>query len=119
MADLALLNVFTACQHQAKHCYSGHTENSSKQASNIISTVLTSQQARGMHAVRLWDAAPSADLMKVACRAHDKGVTVQGAISAASAVATAACQAEDYPLPQTLLLQCPASVRKQVLPPFS
>lgn len=47
------------------------------------------------------------------CRAHDKGVTIQGAISAASAVATAACQAEDYPLPQTMLLQCPASVRKQ------
>ena len=50
----------------------------------------------------------------VQCRAHDNGVTIQGAISAASAVATAACQAEEYPLPQTMLLQCPASVRKQV-----
>ena len=48
------------------------------------------------------------------CRSHDKGVTIQGAISAASAVATAACQAKEFPLPQTMLLQCPASVRKQV-----
>ena len=43
-------------------------------------------------------------------------MTVQGAISAASAVATAACQAKEFPLPQTMLLQCPASVRKQVRP---
>ena len=50
------------------------------------------------------------------CRSHDKGVTIQGAISAASAVATAACQAKEFPLPQTMLLQCPASVRKQVRP---
>ena len=39
---------------------------------------------------------------------------MQGAISAASAVANAALQAKDFPLPQTLLLQCPANVREQV-----
>ncbi len=50
-------------------------------------------------------------------RCHDKGCTVQGAISAASAVANAALQAKDFPLPQTLLLQCPANVREQVLLP--
>ena len=48
------------------------------------------------------------------CRCHDKGVTVQGAVSAASAVANAAVQAKEFPLPQTLLLQCPCSVRDQV-----
>ncbi|CAK0786372.1 hypothetical protein CVIRNUC_009585 [Coccomyxa viridis] len=52
-------------------------------------------------------------------KSHDKGVTIQGAISAASAVATAACQAKEFPLPQTMLLQCPASVRKQVEPPVT
>ena len=50
-------------------------------------------------------------------RCHDKGVTVQGALSAASAIATAAVQAKEFPLPQTLLLQCPASVRDQARTP--
>ncbi|EIE24884.1 hypothetical protein COCSUDRAFT_62293 [Coccomyxa subellipsoidea C-169] len=50
-------------------------------------------------------------------KCHDKGVTVQGAVSAASAVANAAVQAKEFPLPQTLLLQCPCSVRDQVEPP--
>ena len=65
-----------------------------------------SQVLNGWHAAFIY-------INLLRCRAHDKGVTIQGAISAASAVATAACQAEDYPLPQTMLLQCPASVRKQ------
>lgn len=47
-------------------------------------------------------------------RCHDKGATVQGAVSAASAVANAAVQAKEFPLPQNLLLQCPCSVREQV-----
>lgn len=49
-----------------------------------------------------------------AFRCHEKGATVQGAVSAASAVANAAVQAKEFPLPQTLLLQCPCSVRDQV-----
>ena len=77
---------------------------------------MTTQHAQVLNR---WHAA-SVYISVMRCRAHDKGVTIQGAISAASAVATAACQAEDYPLPQTMLLQCPASVRKQAgsnLPP--
>ncbi|KAK9918466.1 hypothetical protein WJX75_004263 [Coccomyxa subellipsoidea] len=50
-------------------------------------------------------------------KCHDKGATVQGAVSAASAIANAAVQAREFPLPQTLLLQCPCSVRDQVEPP--
>ena len=42
---------------------------------------------------------------------------MQGALSAASAIATAAVQAKEFPLPQTLLLQCPASVRDQARTP--
>ena len=61
-------------------------------------------------------AGPGNSLHALCCRSHDKGVTIQGAISAAAAVATAACQAKEFPLPQTMLLQCPASVRKQVYP---
>ncbi len=53
--------------------------------------------------------------MVLACRCHEKGVTVQGGVSAASAVANAAIQAKEFPLPQTLLLQCPCSVRDQVI----
>ncbi|BDA49274.1 hypothetical protein COCOBI_13-3850 [Coccomyxa sp. Obi] len=50
-------------------------------------------------------------------KCHENGVTVQGAVSAASAIANAAIQAKEFPLPQTLLLQCPCSVRDQVEPP--
>ena len=43
---------------------------------------------------------------------------MQGAVSAASAIANAAVQAREFPLPQTLLLQCPCSVRDQVTQMF-
>ena len=50
------------------------------------------------------------------CRANQ--TTVQGAISAASAIAMSQAQQQSRPLPQTLLLQCPANMRQQVLHSF-
>ena len=49
------------------------------------------------------------------CRAV--GASMQGAVSAACMVATAAVQAAEHPLPQTLLVQCPADIRQQVTSP--
>ena len=46
------------------------------------------------------------------CRAV--GASMQGAVTAACMVATAAVQAAEHPLPQTLLVQCPADIRQQV-----
>ena len=48
----------------------------------------------------------------VRCKAHN--TTVQGAVSAATMVAQAAAQAAKNPLPQTIVMQCPVDVRKQV-----
>ena len=42
---------------------------------------------------------------------------MQGAVTAACMVATAAVQADKHPLPQTLLVQCPADIRQQVTLP--
>ena len=42
---------------------------------------------------------------------------MQGAVTAACMVATAAVQADEHPLPQTLLVQCPADIRQQVTLP--
>lgn len=49
------------------------------------------------------------------CKAHN--TTVQGAVSAATMVAQAAAQAARNPLPQTIVMQCPVDVRKQVCAP--
>jgi hypothetical protein len=50
-------------------------------------------------------------------RCKARGASVQGTVTAATMVATAAAQAAGHPLPQTLVMQCPADMRKQVRPP--
>ena len=47
-------------------------------------------------------------------RCREQGTTVQAAVSAASAIAIAQAQNKTRALPQTLLLQCPANMRRQV-----
>jgi len=71
-----------------------------------------------------WAAArmPAALLLRAqrctrARRCKARGASVQGAVTAATMVATAAAQAAGHPLPQTLVMQCPADVRKQVRAP--
>lgn len=49
------------------------------------------------------------------CKAHN--TTVQGAVTAATMIAQAAAQAANSPLPQTIVMQCPVDVRKQVCAP--
>ncbi len=60
---------------------------------------------------------PRAQQCTRARRCKARGASVQGAVTAATMVATAAAQAAAHPLPQTLVMQCPADVRKQVRPP--
>lgn len=48
------------------------------------------------------------------CRAKAHKSSVQGIISAASMVAIAQAQSAEYPLPQTVLVQAPTNLRKQV-----
>lgn len=57
-------------------------------------------------------------MLGVICRCQNRGVTVQGAVSAAAAIAIAQAQKAKWPLPQTLLMQCPANMRRQATAPF-
>ena len=71
-------------------------------------TRLTTPHA--MHAQLVGTLLTSAEFGR--CRAV--GASMQGAVTAACMVATAAVQAAEHPLPQTLLVQCPADIRQQV-----
>ena len=55
-------------------------------------------------------------LLCTLCRCREGRATVQGAVSAAAAVAMAQAQRFERRLPQTLLMQCPANMRRQAGP---
>ncbi|KAK9830908.1 hypothetical protein WJX81_003466 [Elliptochloris bilobata] len=59
----------------------------------------------------------ASDTAALHARCRAAGASLQGAVAAACMIATAAVQAALHPLPQTLLVQCPADVRQQVVPP--